>query len=280
MESDIFSRTPENPSRATSLNATISFPRSIHQTWKTRELPSFIERCVSTVKGKNPDWNHRLYEDEEMEEVIRECGEISVDDFRRIPTGIEKADVFRCAVLFCRGGAYCDVDMESIRPLDELIADAVAGGHLTEAEEIIMTTDHPIHCERLFGYDVFMNNFLLAKPGAGFLGYYLSEVASSARQGGLGGDPVHTTGPARLTRMIHSIGGAYSCQIAIVPSQWVNPLPDMTLHFQELGVYDEMIRSGRWRQELTPYLAHHWWHSYCSENSNVSRYGELLWKEV
>ncbi len=256
------------------------FPRIVHQTWKTRELPAFIDRCVSSMREQHPDWDHRFYEDDDMESVITECGEISMDDFRKIPTGIERADVFRCAVLYCKGGVYCDVDMEAIQPLDRMILRAIDEGYFSGAEELLMTTDHPVHCERMFGYDVLMNNFLLAKPGAGFLGSYLSEVAASAREGGLGGDPVHTTGPARVTRIVHSQGGASACRIGIVPSRWINPLPDMTLNYPEIREYDEMIRTGTWRTKLNPYLAHHWWHSYCSSNSNVSYYGDLLWKEA
>lgn len=256
----------------------MSFPRIIHQTWKTSDLPDFPARCVSTMKAMHPGWEHRFYEDADMEAVIADCDMISVEDFRKIPTGIEKADVFRCAVLFRDGGVYCDVDMEAVRPMEEMFELAVWDGFVNGGEEMLMTTDHPIHCERLYGHDVVMNNFMVAMPEASFLGEFLHEVGLAAREERLGGDPVHSTGPARITRMIHETGGLSKCGMSLLPASWVNPLPDMALNFPEVREYEEMIVTGSWRKKMELFLVHHWWHSYCGNRGNAGRYGEEMWK--
>lgn len=193
----------------------MSFPRVIHQFRKARELPPFIESCVSSIRTRHPDWDHRLYDEGGMEAVVSECGLITVEDFRRIPEDAGKADVFRCAVLFLMGGVFCDADMVAVRPLEEMFEEARDDGFVSGGEEVVMSVDR----ERLFGDGVLTNHFMVAMPQARFLGEYLREVGAAAREGRLG---VDATGAGRLTRMMNARGGPAACGIGLVPPSWVD----------------------------------------------------------
>ncbi|GAA5120667.1 hypothetical protein JIN84_05870 [Luteolibacter yonseiensis] len=236
----------------------MSFPRIIHQSWKSSGLPGFLARRISTVREKHPDWEHRFHTEADMEEVVAECGVMPVEDFRRIPTEAGKEDVFRCAVLFRDGGVYCDPALEAVKPLEEMFGMAVWDGFVSGGEELLMTVDHPVHCEVVHGQDVVMNDFMVAMPRARFLGIYLGEVAAAAREGRLGGDPAESTGPLAISRMIDEHGGPSACGIALLPSSWVSPLPDMSLDFPEKDEYEGMIASGSWRRKMDLYLVKGW----------------------
>lgn len=256
-------------------------PRLIHQTWKSAELPLHIDRCVDSVVRLNPGWNHCFYTDADLEEVIDQVDEISVDEFRRIRTGLEKADVFRCAVLLLYGGVYCDVDIEAIRPFDDLLRRAQDDGILKEATEILLTTDHPIHCMRLYrGRTIFMNHFMVAKPGARFFRLYLERIADAIRFNRLGDgrSAVASTGPKRFTVLIQQQGGSEALGISLLPSDWINPLPDLGLSFLECLPYEAMIRKGTWCQELQPYVAHYWFHRRSRQNTIFGKFGAKVFE--
>jgi hypothetical protein len=266
-----------------------AIPRKIHQTWKTKELPLFIDRCVASVAAVNPGWSMQLHTDEDLERFIAPLVEISgnrnmitLEEFRKIPTGVEKSDVFRFAVLYLEGGLYCDLDIEAIRPFDDLLEKAWELGLLKEDTEVLLTTDHPIHCRHLYRRDVYMNHFMIARPGARLLEEFLCFVGDLARRGTLiaGANPVFTTGPAVLTHLIDEKGGLEVLKTGLMPSEWINPLPNMCFPMPEQAAYEQMIQEGTWRERFDPFAAHYWWHNYCGAPCMFQRYGEKLFEKA
>src|SRR5690606_7515311 len=86
-------------------------------------------------------------------------------------------------------------------------------------------------------------------------------------------DPVNATGPCALSKTIEQHGGVEHLGIGIMPSEWINPLPDMAWNFSENEPYDLMIRQGTWREALNPFVAHYWWHSSLNGHCTFERYG-------
>jgi FkbM family methyltransferase len=257
-------------------------PKIVHQTWRNLELPKYVDKCVDSIRKINPNWRHCFYTDSDMEVVIEELSNApgtfdrpTPEEFRSIPAGIEKSDVFRNAVLYLRGGIYCDIDIEAVQSFDSLLNAAELLG-LPEYTEVLLTLDHPIHCHRIYGRDVLMNHFMIASPKAYLFECYFDQLSPLIRSGALGGDPVLSTGPISLTNLVDEIGGLVAARAALIPSQWVNALPDMALSFPECPTYDHMIRSRSWKRILNPFVAHYWWHNYCDSKNIFDIYGELI----
>jgi inositol phosphorylceramide mannosyltransferase catalytic subunit len=96
-------------------------PKRLSQTWKSRALPSDAARLVQDWRGRHPDWDIRFFDDADCREVVRSVAPERLDLYDRLPFGVMRADVFRYAVVLRDGGVYADIDMECLRPIDDLL---------------------------------------------------------------------------------------------------------------------------------------------------------------
>jgi hypothetical protein len=149
---------------------------------------------------------------------------------------------------------------------------------VTDDTQLILTTDHPIHQQRLYqGRTLFMNDFMIAKPDSTVLKLLLESLEKSLRKRGVfHSEPVTTTGPVALTRIIEANGGPLALKIAVLPWEWIHPLPDMALRFPGREGFEAMIRTGNWVEAIQPYAVHYWWHGYWSDVSLLSLYPDQL----
>lgn len=256
----------------------MSFPKKVHQTWRTAVLPSPIQKCVESVRRLNPQWEHCFYTDDDWNAVIASQSMIDAQSFSVIPSGIQKADLFRCIALHEFGGLYSDVDMLAFRPIDSLLEACIECGIVDESTELILTTDHPVHSQYLFGgQEILMNHFMIAKPGARALRLFIERLADHARNGwNIGHNPLATTGPIAFTRLVEQHGGLAELKIAVVPYFWLHPLPDMSWRSPVWEGFDKLIRDRSWKSRFCPYFAHLWWHSNWGRNNMMEIYGDLL----
>lgn len=85
-------------------------PFIIHQTWMTKELPTKMKECVEKLKKENPEFEHRLYDDEECRVFIKDNFDSDVlSAYDSLIPGAYKADLFRYCVLYIDGGIYMDI---------------------------------------------------------------------------------------------------------------------------------------------------------------------------
>ena len=105
---------PESPevARASRPN---EIPKLIHQTWKTRTIPSWGR--ASSWARMNPAWKHRIWTDIEAAELVRQHAPDAYALWDTLAP-VERADVFRYAVVFTYGGVYADIDAECLCPID------------------------------------------------------------------------------------------------------------------------------------------------------------------
>ena len=260
------------------LTIPIHFPKIIHQTWPDHDLPEPIARCVESMIKLNPDWEHRFTTDADWPAAMAAHEIFDWESLNRFPTGILKADVFRCIALYESGGIYAVADMLALRPLDSLLHAAVESGLVAADTEMILTTDHPVHSQTLYGgMEILMNHFMVARPKARFLKIFLDQLYARVKDGFKGStEPVSATGPIALTRLIEEHGGVEDLKIAVIPYFWIHPLPDMNLNFSDREAYHEILMDGTWQARYCPYLVHGWWHGYLSEDSTFRMYGEQI----
>jgi hypothetical protein len=122
-----FGRMLNRPSRRQvipTLAAQASVPRLIHQTFPSGPLPAEIRENIAAIKALNPTWQHKLYDDAEIEHFIATAyGARVLRSFRSIdPTyGAARADLFRYLLLYKVGGLYLDSKSSASKPLDSVL---------------------------------------------------------------------------------------------------------------------------------------------------------------
>lgn len=113
-----------------------SIPRIIHQigmrpAFENGKIPPLFEKNIEKLKALNPDWEFRLYCDDDIEAFIKENYPPLVwKYYESIDTryGAARADLFRYLLLYKVGGVYVDIKSginvplnESLRPDDQFI---------------------------------------------------------------------------------------------------------------------------------------------------------------
>ena len=100
-----------------------AIPRIIHQIWYQGEalLPEKYRGFRGTWKKNHPDWEFILWDEKNMREFIHREYPWFASLFDGYPMDIQRIDSVRYFILNTFGGFYIDMDVESIRPIDELL---------------------------------------------------------------------------------------------------------------------------------------------------------------
>lgn len=103
----------------------IRIPKVIYQTCKEKSsLHPSIQENIAYLQEINPHWEHRLYDDRDIEAFIRhEYGEKIYHYYSKISSdyGAAKADLFRYLIIYKHGGVYLDIKSSVSMPLDEIL---------------------------------------------------------------------------------------------------------------------------------------------------------------
>jgi len=221
----------------------------------------------------NPNWQHRFYTDEDCTAwIAKHCPHLA-SVYHSYTTGIHRADFFRIAVLYYEGGVYADIDVECLRPLDELLS------RLEPGKTVYLVRDHPVH-ERIHfaGRAMWMNDFIIAAPGDPLIGEVLNWLVNSPSTSTASADAVMETGPCVMSAVIEMLGGPEMIpNLGIIPTPWVHPLPDMNCDFHEKAYYRRAIATREWlRREA--FVVHYWFHTWvkASETNMLTDDADVL----
>ena len=169
-------------------------PRLIHQTWKTKEVPVWA-RSNSWI-NLNPTWRHRLWDDIEVAEFIAShFPQVwSVWDTLK---PVEKADLFRYAVVYVHGGVYADLDVECVRPIDSWTGIDTSG---VIGIEGIMKTKEEMHLVRFVAMTQYCQWTFAFCPGNSVLNVTINIALSRIAEGET--DTLIKTGPGAFSTAI------------------------------------------------------------------------------
>lgn len=177
-------------------------PCHIHQTWKTSkwdELPDWVKKSVTSFRDKNPGCNHTLWSDADMNSFI-ETRYPQLQEAWNALKPVQRADLFRYAVIHQFGGYYSDADVECMKPIKdwgvpegvELAVGYETGYHLKEKQRKQLLFARPEQFEQwTFG----------AKAGHPALKRCL-ELFQRKRSWGVE-QTVELTGPALFSDAVH-----------------------------------------------------------------------------
>lgn len=95
-------------------------PKIIHQTAKTNDIPDVWKKYQLKVQALHPDWEYRLWTDEDNLAFVETEYPEYLDLFINLPKNIMRADVIRYLIMYRIGGLYLDLDYEMLRPFEFL----------------------------------------------------------------------------------------------------------------------------------------------------------------
>jgi hypothetical protein len=212
-------------------------PRIIHQSWKTEQIPERWLGFQESWRRNHPDYAYRLWTDDDNRGFVAQF----FPDFLPVYDGyrhaVSRADLARYLVICHYGGVYADLDCESVRPLDDLLA----------GRELVFGFEPQSHSEkpavRSRGLKKIVCNALFASvPNHPFWARLLPMLMQSKDEGNV----LEAAGPFVLTRSLASYPSPE--EITILPAGAFFPLD----HFlQPSGVPHESVAGG-------PYAVHHW----------------------
>ncbi len=103
------------------ISATKQIPKILHQIWIGPDpIPPACQRWMDGWKDLHPDWEYRLWTDENLPEMSTN----SWDVYHKTETYAGKADILRYEIIKQFGGLYVDVDFECFKPLNDLVNNA------------------------------------------------------------------------------------------------------------------------------------------------------------
>ncbi len=100
-----------------------TIPKTIHQTYHLKNLPVEIQENINKLKSMNPGWEHKLYDDADIDKYIAQNMPELYKFYQMINPvyGAARADFFRYVLIYNEGGVYLDIKSSANKPLDEII---------------------------------------------------------------------------------------------------------------------------------------------------------------
>ena len=165
-------------------------PRIIHQTWDSTAVPRTFLPWMSSWTRHHPHWQHWFWTPEDIRCLFRRRYARLAYLYESYPTQLQRADVMRYFILHAFGGVYVDLDVESLRPLDPLLANRSC----VLSEE---PYEHVYILNSLRKANV-MNTIMACRPGHALF----KELLANLSQYNSDKNAVNTTGPFYMTSVL------------------------------------------------------------------------------
>ena len=97
-------------------------PHIVHQAFDDVTLPGQVENWVRSWGDLNPRWRHWFWTESSARHLIGKNYTQFLDLYDQYPYKINRADVRRYFILYEHGGVYADLDVECLKPLDDIVS--------------------------------------------------------------------------------------------------------------------------------------------------------------
>lgn len=104
--------------------APADIPRILHQIYFGGEsaAPPSYRRWAETWRANHPEWDHQFWDAQRCRGLVEEHYRWFLPVYDAYKYRIQRCDAIRYFILHRFGGMYVDMDVESLRPIDDLIA--------------------------------------------------------------------------------------------------------------------------------------------------------------
>ena len=110
-------------------------PKILHQTWKTKSLPPNFMRWRLSWLRNHPHWQHHLWTDLENRQLVKNEYPWLLHFYDNLPRHIQRVDIVRYLILFKYGGVYADLDVDCLKPIDDLLKKPVVLGRISNDDD-------------------------------------------------------------------------------------------------------------------------------------------------
>ena len=208
-----------------STDTTQRIPKKIHQIWLGSDLPGKYRGYVETWKRLHPDWEHKLWTDNDLDDLVMEKRDI----FNYATNLGQKSDILRYEIVRQHGGIYVDTDFECLKPFDDLL-------YLDFFVGIAYDKNLLLYCG-LFGSTP--NNPIITRCVEGITEMY---------NGNDGNEIMRITGPEHITRSVMAKVTKDTEGVVAFPMDFFYPFPNNVRFTDNAYTY---IRE-------CSYAVHHW----------------------
>jgi mannosyltransferase OCH1-like enzyme len=232
----------------------VATPKIIHQIWNDHQIPDRFRAVVASVRKHQPEYEYRLWTHADIDALVRARAPQFVDAYHSFKKRIEQVDFARYLILHEIGGAYFDLDVESIRSIDPLVA----------SNQIVLGLECSEHTQQFRPQParIVCNAVMISPPGERFwldLMQHIVDHYGDWRWWWLRG-PVHRTGPMALTTFIDGLSGREADRVTLLPSCAFSPMSDHWNDGHVVNGYDSISRDCESLDDT--YAVHLWSHSW------------------
>lgn len=174
------------------LSSLEGIPRIIHQTWRSRHVPTDKGDPESWQK-LNPSWQYRFWTDEDLLNLMKSEFPDLAAMFVEYPLAVQRADLARYCILKRYGGVYADIDTRCLAPLDPL-----AGDHRVVLCEEPDEHQEPARCRGI--NKLYFNGTMASPPGHPFWDSMIEHCALMFPRCHV--DVLDTTGPVLMSAIV------------------------------------------------------------------------------
>lgn len=143
-------------------------PRIIYQTFSFYDVPQGMGDAITSWINLNTDYEHYFFDNEDSIAFIEKYFDKSVlEAYLTLIPGAFKADLWRCCVLYEKGGVYVDADMVCLKSLRDFI---------DSDDEFIVPRDDPMAKKFLY------NGFMASQPKHPFMLEQINRIVKNVKE--------------------------------------------------------------------------------------------------
>ena len=159
----------------------------------TSQLPSHYEPWMTSWLKKNPSWQYWLWTDDDARQLVGHYYKQYVAMYDGYTCNINRADVMRYFVLDKYGGVYADIDVECMRPLDDIVSN----------HSCILAEEHKVRSYVLARRKPppnVINAPMASRPGHPYFRDVIAEIPKWQKHP----NRLEQTGPLRIDRVLRT----------------------------------------------------------------------------
>ena len=176
-----------------------TIPHIIHQSWKNSLIHLLFQPWILSWRRNHPSWKYWLWTDIDLIMLVRKKFPQYQSLFDGYQTQIERVDVAKYMILYEYGGVFADLDMVSLKPIDQVL----------QGNALVLAKEPWIHSNLFDKMEMIVSNAIMAsRPKHPFLKWILEHLHENVNN--TANSIVWRTGPHMLTKELARYNHAFT----------------------------------------------------------------------